>query len=203
MHRISDNRMSGSLMKNLEMFTSLCGQKAMPNVIIATTMWGEVKQETGARREKELKGEFWKDMLKNGGRTMHFGDSWESAWEIIGDLSRKGPANVQVAREMVDAGLLLNETQAGVTLNKELEKLIRDRKDAAVRLKKQVGSQHNSVVVEELQKQQREIDKKIETTAQQLRNLKIPFSRRVRFFFLGRPKVKASSCLGLIFFTSD
>ena len=38
MHRISDNRMSGSVLKNLKLFASLCGMEAMPNVIIATTM---------------------------------------------------------------------------------------------------------------------------------------------------------------------
>jgi len=38
LHRIVDNRMSGSLKKNLQMFQCLCGQEAMSNVVIVTTM---------------------------------------------------------------------------------------------------------------------------------------------------------------------
>jgi len=50
LHRISDNRMSGSVLKNLRMFTSLCGEQAMPNVILATTMWSKVDTKEGMDR---------------------------------------------------------------------------------------------------------------------------------------------------------
>ena len=49
-HRISDNRMAGTLLKNLRMFEELCGKDALKNVIL-TTMWDEVDEETGLARE--------------------------------------------------------------------------------------------------------------------------------------------------------
>lgn len=186
MHRISDNRMSGSVLKNLEMFATLCGEKAMPNVIITTTMWGEVRRESAERREKELKRDFWKGMVADGCRIERFKDSHDSAWHIIGDLAKKDRAQVLLPREIVDSHLRLNETRAGIALNKELEKLIKDRKDAARRLRDQVQNQDNEQVVQELNKRQAEIEQKINQTADQLRELKIPFTRRVRLLFKGR-----------------
>jgi len=178
--------MTGSVLKNLEMFATLCGQKAMPNVIIATTMWGEVKRENGERREQELKREFWKGMVDDGCRTERFKDSYDSAWHIIGNLVKKNQDPVLLLHEIVDTHLRLNETRAGIALNKELEKLIKDRKDAARRLRDQVQNQDNELVVQELNKRQAEIEAKINQTADQLRELKIPFTRRVRLFFKGR-----------------
>ncbi|KIM71393.1 hypothetical protein PILCRDRAFT_35618, partial [Piloderma croceum F 1598] len=45
LHGISDNRMTGSVLKKLEKFALLCGQVAVSNVVIATTMWGEINKE--------------------------------------------------------------------------------------------------------------------------------------------------------------
>jgi len=87
LHCITDNRMTGSLLKSLKIFTNLCGQEVMPNVVIATTMWGEVKTEHGERREKELKDTFWKDLLDRGCRVERFEDTYESAWFVIDHLT--------------------------------------------------------------------------------------------------------------------
>jgi hypothetical protein len=35
----------------------------MPNVVIATTMWGEVEENVGEQREQELKRYFWNQMV--------------------------------------------------------------------------------------------------------------------------------------------
>src|ERR1700692_2938193 len=83
MHRITDNRISGQQLGNLQMLTSLCGQKSMPDVVIATTMWNEAQQESGNRREAELKSEVWKNLL-NGCKIERFLDTYDSAWDIIG-----------------------------------------------------------------------------------------------------------------------
>jgi hypothetical protein len=94
--------MAGSLLKNLRMFVSLCGQEAMPNVVIATTMWGEVRTENGERREKELKETFWKDLLDEGCRVERFEDTYESAWLIVDRLAMEDRAKMRLTHEMVD-----------------------------------------------------------------------------------------------------
>jgi len=172
--------MSGSALKNLQVFASLCGQKAMPYVILATTMWGELKDKnTGVRREEQLKTDFWKDMLADGCRTERFDNTYESAWHIVGSLEKKDRAPVLLPTEIVDIQLRLNETQAGITLNKQLEQLIKDHQDATRKLGEQADKQGNALVVQELNARKAEIDEKIQQTANQIRQLKIPFTRRV------------------------
>jgi chromosome condensin MukBEF ATPase and DNA-binding subunit MukB len=158
----------------------------MPNVVIVTTMWGHVKEEDGIRREEELKRDVWKDMLADGCRTERFKDTYNSAWDIISNVAQKNTAQVLLSREIVDTDLRLNETQVGIALNKELEKLIKDQKDAAGKLRELANNQDNELVVQELNGRKADIEAKIYQTAEQLREMKIPFSRRVRLFFKRR-----------------
>jgi len=190
LHKISDNRMTGSVLKNLQIFASLCGHKAMPNVVIATTMWGKVSKEEGNEREDELKRDFWREMVANGCRTERFENSHDSAWRIIHSLSMPHPAQVLLPTEIVDDKLRINETAAGVTLNKELEKLIKAQKNASRMLEQQAKRQGNELVVHELNERKVQIDEKILQFSNQLRELKIPFSRKVHFFLNGKGKGK-------------
>jgi len=185
LHRISDNRMTGSVLRNLRVFASLCGQKAMPNVVLATTMWGRVEEGTGAKREKQLQNEFWKDMLAEGCEIDRFENSHDSAWRIVDSFAEKDKATVLLPREIVDDQLRLNETEAGIALNNELLRLISEQKEAAQRLSEQASNQNNEGVVRELNERKAEIEEKIRKTADQLLQLKVPFTRRVRLFFKG------------------
>jgi len=186
-HSISDARMTGSHLKNLELFASLCGHKAMPHVIFATTKWSHVSPEDGASREEELKREFWKDMLNSGCSTKRFENTYESAWRIIGCLSRKNRAHVLLPMEIVENKLRLNETAAGIALNKELERLIKDRKDAARLLQMRMANQDNEFVVQQLNERVEKIEGEIRETADQLLAMRIPLSRKIRLFFKKRP----------------
>ncbi|KZP04214.1 hypothetical protein FIBSPDRAFT_767782 [Athelia psychrophila] len=159
LHRISDNRMAGSPLKNLKMFASMCGQEAMPHVILATTMWSETKLATGERRETELKTTFWADMIAQGCTVQRFEDTYDSAWQIVGD-SLAGEENIILSHEIYDDKKNLNETGAGIKLTEELNRLISDQKVAARRMEEQVKSQHNPVLVAELQRRHDEIEEK-------------------------------------------
>jgi len=127
LHRITDNRMAATLLSNLQMFASLCGTNAMPNAVIATTMWSEVSEQVGVRREQELKGHFWKEMLADGCRPKRFEDTCESAWDIVGNHSS---TTLCLPTEIADSGKLLEETAAYDALNDGLPKWIVDLKKA-------------------------------------------------------------------------
>jgi hypothetical protein len=170
LHRITDNRISGSLLKNLRMFTNLCGQEATSNVVIATTMWSEAKQESGARREAELMNGFWKDLLDAGCKVERFLDTYDSAWDVI-DCHERDRARVQLPHEIVERDLTLERTSAGITLHNDLKKLLRDRRAAARKLRTQMKSQDNDLVVQQLNEQQAEITQ----TANQIRELIVRF----------------------------
>jgi hypothetical protein len=53
-------------------------------VIFVTTMWTHVDEETGNRREEQLKNEFWKDLITNDSQVKRFKDTYESALDILG-----------------------------------------------------------------------------------------------------------------------
>jgi hypothetical protein len=139
LHRISDNRMTGSDLDNLHMFTILCGQQVMPHVVITTTMWTKVTMEEGEVREGELKRKFWKDMMAGGCRIERFKDTHDSAWSIIDGLARNHRTQVALPRESVGIDLRLHETRVSTNLTKELERLIEDHKHAARGLRTNAG----------------------------------------------------------------
>jgi len=115
LHKISDNRMTGSLLRNLRTFLSMCGRNAMPNVVIATTMWGKVDAGEGAKREEELKRDFWKEI-----RTERFENTYESAWRIVGSMMQKNTGTTLLIQiEMVDARTSVRKTKAGSHANHE------------------------------------------------------------------------------------
>lgn len=89
LHRVSDNRMPGSLRNNLNTLKELCNQKAMPDVIVATTMWDTLSSDAVVKREEELSSDYWKDLLQGGWEVGRFENTRESAWHIIGSLPEK------------------------------------------------------------------------------------------------------------------
>jgi len=188
LHRISDNRMTGASLKNLRMFDSLCGQDALPSVILVTTMWDEIREEAGVRREKELIDTFWKDMADSGCKTARFNHAYDSAWKIVDSLLPKDQEPLQLSKDIVDDKLRLKETKAGVTLHDELQRLMKDQKEATRRLREHSRKQDNPQRVQQLKERTAEIEAKIRQTAEQLRELKIPLTKQVFLFLIGRSR---------------
>ena len=92
----------------------------MPNVVLATTCWSEVKEHARAeRRENELCKTHWKEMLDNGTRCMRFEKTYESAWTIADRILEKGPcAALDLQVQVVDESKPIQETTAGGVLKK-------------------------------------------------------------------------------------
>ncbi|KZP32010.1 hypothetical protein FIBSPDRAFT_907485 [Athelia psychrophila] len=185
LHRISDNRMAGSPLKNLTLFASLCGQAAMPHVVLGTTMWSDVPDGIAAQRDKELRDNFWKDMIAMGCKVQRFSDSYEGAWKMIGTLPTPSE-NVILSSELVEDKKRLNETGVAIKLNAELQRLIGDQKEAARRLEVDARTEQNPVALAEMDKRKKEIENKMGGVIGQLQQLKIPFGRKVMAFFTGR-----------------
>ncbi|KZP02528.1 hypothetical protein FIBSPDRAFT_969882 [Athelia psychrophila] len=190
LHRISDNKMAGSPLRNFQMFAFMCGQGAMPRVILGTTMWSETKPDTGERREQELKTTFWADMIAQGCKVQHFGDSYESAWGVIGKLPTEQENDI-LSREIYDNEKIFSETAAGIMMTECFNRLIADHKAAARRLDDQINSQDNPLLVAELQRKRDEIEEKINHMTGQLQLLKIPFAGRIWNFFTGKKPQKS------------
>ncbi|KAG5745416.1 hypothetical protein H9Q70_011882 [Fusarium xylarioides] len=146
LHRIKDERMTNAIMRNLTMFRNLCGDGAFENVILATTFWDELQDESkGAAREHELIStpEWWGYMSNKGSRIRRFQNTRESALEIVSELVDLPAVTLQIQEEIVERGLGVDQTTAGEALNEELNKLreqhqaqlnsIREEKEQAIK----------------------------------------------------------------------
>ncbi|CEL03342.1 hypothetical protein ASPCAL04498 [Aspergillus calidoustus] len=144
-HRISNVRMTGSAKRNILTFKKLCGDNALPNVVLATSMWDDVPHDVAIKREKELieQPEWWGHMISKGSRTFRHDNTRESAITLVkGFLQVAKPTVVlSLQEEMVDGHKTLEQTSAGVQLNeilaverarfqRELEALQEDFKEA-------------------------------------------------------------------------
>ena len=118
--------MAATPLKNLHTFARLYGSEAMPNVVIATTMWGDISELTGIRREEDLKS-FLQNMLSDGCRLERFDNNSKSAWDIVGENST---ATLRLPGEMVEDGKLLHQTEAYSSISEGLPKWIVDLKNA-------------------------------------------------------------------------
>lgn len=134
LHRITDNRMAGTPLKNLHMFQRLCGVNALRNVILVTTMWSEVDDAaTALSREEELRTNYWKPMVSAGSRILRFDYNHESVWAIVDHLNGT-PLPVQLQVELVDEGKSLVYTSAGSALFQWFENVISQLRDTVTKL---------------------------------------------------------------------
>jgi GTP-binding protein EngB required for normal cell division len=199
LHRISDNRMAGTPLKNLRMFANLCGDDATKNVILATTMWELVQGDEGERRLEQLKAKYWKGMIEKGSTVTRFeSQTFESAWNVVGLITGK-PSGQQaqsrpllIQEEMVDLEKQLSETQAGITLYGTLQKLLAEQQETIRQLRDEAQLQNNPQLVEDLNAQYEAIRENLRKTFDQVQEMKISFGRRFLALFKWR-KTRARS----------
>ncbi|KAL4073381.1 P-loop containing nucleoside triphosphate hydrolase protein [Scleroderma citrinum] len=152
-HRITDNRMSGSVSKNLDLFGRLCGNKAAEHVLLVTTMWDRARDPNiAASRVAQLEGNFWKPLIEAGARHRKFENTTESAWDIVSDVVGGTEAEaVLLQEELVDAERKLNETTAGKALYTQFQRLLQEQKDAIKKLSEEAKTQQDPALARDLQ----------------------------------------------------
>ena len=180
LHRITDNRMAGSPHRNIRMFGELCGDQAVKKVVLVTTMWDKVEQDTGSCREKELFEKYWKTMMNYGASTARFYNSADSAWQIIDPILKQHSTEVLLLQEeLVDLKRALNETHAGKTLYSDLQGLLVEQRDTVRSLAKQAREEGNPQLAQKLESELKRIQKDFDKTINEIKKLKIPFGRKL------------------------
>ncbi|KAG8801122.1 hypothetical protein FRC16_001231 [Serendipita sp. 398] len=190
-HRITDERMAGSPLKNLKLFESLCGNVAMPNIVLVMTMWSLLPHRAiGKLRQEKLEKDFWTSMRKEGYRVAEFGDSYESAHMVISgekeiSLShpKKGQEGVLLSKQPVDKYKKLEATEAGITLNQQLTQPIKDKKEANKRLKTLSKRQNNKALRANLEAETQRIENSIEEVTGKIRSMNSSFPAAFKRFF--------------------
>jgi len=113
----------------------ICGSGGLQNVILVTTMWDSVDEQTGYQREKELQTNFWKSMFRSGSKMARFDSTFECAWRILDQFTGvRRPLQLQV--EMVDERKPLVRTAAGIVLFQWLEQLVTKIRAAIIALRR-------------------------------------------------------------------
>ena len=133
------------------MFQNLCGNDALKNVVLVTTMWDEVGEEEGSNRETELSTTYWKSMIELGCRTSRFYNDTQSARDIVSQFQDARCA-VLLQKELVELHLELRETSAGRILFSFLIEFIKKIKELLAQIEaklRQNRSSANRVSVEQ------------------------------------------------------
>ena len=131
LHRITDNRVSGSSMKNIRMFRKLCGADSMSNILLVTTMWENVDLAEGNQRERELRSEgtFWSAMIAHGARVERYDNEQSTAFRLIRSLLGNTPIALNIQKQLVDDGKTLIDTDAGADVNAELIRMKKEHEE--------------------------------------------------------------------------
>ncbi|KAF5586890.1 uncharacterized protein FSUBG_11989 [Fusarium subglutinans] len=124
LHRISDNRVSGSAAKNFTLLQRICGLDAASRVFLITTMWDQINTRGPDYREAEMREtrlsstiEFWGTLCQQGSQTRRWLGDYETGLKAINELlalnEKGGYLTQQLQRELVDENRPLAETTAG------------------------------------------------------------------------------------------
>ena len=134
--------MGGVARKNFRLFRKVCGDDALKNVAIVTNMWGDVTEEIGSSREKELSESdlFFKPALEKGAKMMRHDNTSESAKRIIETFVGSTPEVLSIQREVVEEKKTIAQTAAGQDLEAELEKQLVKHKQEIETIRKEMAS---------------------------------------------------------------
>ena len=150
MHRITDNKFSGTAQRYFEIFKTICGDGVLSNVILLTTMWDELRDKSvGYGRERELRKRFWNTMESKGSIIRSFDGSRAMAEGFVCRLMRKENIVLSIQKELVDEGKRLEETRVGRLLIPRLEQGIDETVTKIDELEKIIWDTETSITPEE------------------------------------------------------
>ncbi|KAH9931007.1 P-loop containing nucleoside triphosphate hydrolase protein [Fomitopsis serialis] len=140
LHRITDNRMGGTALRNFRMFEALCGKDSMPNAVIVLNMWNQVGKDIREAREKELResDDFFKQAVDAGASVMPHDGQRSSADAILAYLLKQKPVSLQIQNETMNEDKKISQTAAGMILLGELAKREVKQSEELQRLRRQL-----------------------------------------------------------------
>ena len=189
--------MAGTPLKNLHMFKQLCGKSSFKNVILTTTMWDEVDEETGAAREEELKSIYWKSMISRQSTTARFMGTRDSAFRLIAPLldeaNRRNGLLLQ--KELVDLDLRLSETHAGQRLRSEIKQLGKQQLKLLRQIREELKRPDDATSLQVLMEEYEELQRTSGTLLQQMDELQVPLGRQIMNTFTIRFGIKGNRCV--------
>ncbi|KAI1386329.1 P-loop containing nucleoside triphosphate hydrolase protein [Hypoxylon trugodes] len=140
LHRITDVRMQGSTLSTMTMFKELCGDHALKSVVLLTTFWDKLSDKSiGARRQQELRQEFWLDMTAKGSQVRRFDGSRDMAEALVMRLVDRPPVVLQIQRDIMQQGKRLEDTGVGRKIATRLDRSLEEKDKELEDLEKQIS----------------------------------------------------------------
>lgn len=114
-------RVGGSARKNLAVFTKLCGDGFLPNVVLVTTMWKTGMEREYEARENQLRTNvnLFQPFLEKGVTLSRHVNTRDSAATILKHIINKAPRAMRIQEELVIEKKDLGATEAAEFLDKE------------------------------------------------------------------------------------
>ncbi|CAE6396760.1 unnamed protein product [Rhizoctonia solani] len=142
-HRITDNKMAGSTLRNLRILEKLLGPDAFKNLVFVTNMWDSQPDPKHVKFEQELitNPKYFESAIANGARAgvdyrICKDASEAQARERLSDLFLdSSPVTLQIQRDMVDNKSALWATTAGRFVNEEVKAIIKTLRELINELK--------------------------------------------------------------------
>jgi 50S ribosome-binding GTPase len=113
LYNITQPRLTGSALRQLELFRRICGDENLGHVLLVTTQWSEHFTSRWEDNEDQLRDEYWADMISKGAKCMRFEGTYASAASCISQLLGEQRAVLALQREIVDERRKLSDTDAG------------------------------------------------------------------------------------------
>lgn len=184
---ITETRMSGTAIRNLDIFSKLVGDDALSEVVLVTSKWDSVINSSVAEdREKALREKFWKTLIAKGSKVCRLDSRRLMALHVVDVLLPGVKAQgkvLQIQRELVDDMKTLDETEVGRQLSKETRELQEGFRRDLEKLKSELD---NAIAARDvdmekyLRERQAQFERKVSQAENESRVLHFDFERLVR-----------------------
>ena len=183
---VTGNRVQGSEKRRTRLFEKICGPNAFGHVVIATTMWSELRDESeGQSRVQQRKAapDFWGQMIDHGAQVVKHHNTAASAISIIRSLINRNTVTLQMQDELQQSDGRLSATSAGQQLHSDLgdtsKKVLAQLEGMQVELRQ--ANQDNASLREEIH----ELEERLKDLSEQ--RDKVGNERVSRYFFPSSP----------------
>lgn len=170
LHRITDNRLSGTAARSLKILAKMCGENAYNRVVLVTSMWDTVRLPgdnadflSAIRRENQLRqaDAAWQGLCSQGSLSLRWtrssdGHSSMAVIDALMDIHlQHGSFDMRIQVELVEEGKQLHETEAGKIVDEELSQakmeLQQEAETLKARYREAIADKDNSMSQELLQ----------------------------------------------------
>lgn len=181
LHKITDNKMTGSSLTYLNLLQSLVGDEALENLVLVTSMWNLIRDENrgqAVKREQDLIDNYWAPMQKKGSYVTKFDGTTESAFSLVYRLAGKESVVLEVQRQIMDQDQSVLDTSAGTDLARTLENDIETYQLKAKKVEAQLQDElraqpRNKERMRRLQDEKAQVEKLIRLMTESIDRMKV------------------------------